>query len=62
MQALERHGAAAGTYLALARIARCRPGCAGGHDPVPDRPLRAPRFLTKLLHSFSNWRSGPPSK
>jgi putative membrane protein insertion efficiency factor len=48
-EALERHGAAAGSYLALARIARCHPGCAGGHDPVPDQPLRLPRLLTGLL-------------
>ena len=36
--ALERHGAAAGSYLTLARIARCHPWCAGGIDEVPARP------------------------
>lgn len=40
LQALEQHGAAAGTYLAAARIARCHPWCAGGHDPVPAAPPR----------------------
>lgn len=35
LQALERHGAAAGSYLTLHRIARCHPFCRGGHDPVP---------------------------
>lgn len=35
LQALESHGAAAGSYLALRRIARCHPWCAGGNDPVP---------------------------
>ena len=35
MQALQQHGAAAGAYLAAARIARCHPWCDGGHDPVP---------------------------
>jgi uncharacterized protein len=40
--ALERHGAAAGTYLAVARILRCSPLCAGGCDPVPER--RPPLF------------------
>lgn len=35
IEALERHGAAAGTYLAICRIGRCAPWCAGGHDPVP---------------------------
>jgi putative membrane protein insertion efficiency factor len=49
LTALRQHGAAAGSYLMLARIARCHPGCAGGHDPVPEAPLRAPRLLTGLL-------------
>lgn len=35
LQALERHGAAAGTYLTLRRLAKCQPFCSGGHDPVP---------------------------
>ena len=39
IEALETHGAAAGSYLTLARIARCHPWCEGGHDPVPaDKP------------------------
>ena len=39
LQALHEHGAAAGAYLAAARIARCHPWCEGGHDPVPtDKP------------------------
>lgn len=35
LQALQTHGAVAGSYLTLARLARCHPWCAGGHDPVP---------------------------
>ena len=35
IEALERHGAAAGAYLGALRIARCHPWCAGGFDPVP---------------------------
>jgi uncharacterized protein len=37
LQALEKHGAAVGTYMTIHRIARCHPFCKGGHDPVPDR-------------------------
>lgn len=44
LEALQQHGAAAGSYLTLARIARCHPWCAGGHDPVPHAP---PRLFTR---------------
>lgn len=47
LQALESHGATAGTYLSLGRIARCHPFCAGGHDPVPERaPALFRHFVT----------------
>ena len=39
LQALERHGAVAGTALTLYRLARCQPWCQGGHDPVPANTL-----------------------
>ena len=45
LQALERHGAAAGSYLTLRRLARCHPWCAGGCDPVP---VARPRLFTRL--------------
>lgn len=46
--ALERHGALAGSYLTLRRLARCGPWCAGGHDPVPDAPPFCARPFTSL--------------
>ena len=36
IQALEKHGAVAGTGLAGWRILRCNPWCHGGCDEVPD--------------------------
>lgn len=51
LQALERHGPAAGSYLAARRLLRCHPACAGGHDPVPDR---APGLFSRLCNPSSD--------
>lgn len=51
LQALERHGPAAGSYLAARRLLRCHPGCPGGPDPVPDQ---APRLFSRFCNPSSD--------
>lgn len=51
LQALERHGAAAGSYLTVHRLMRCHPWCAGGSDPVPEQ---APRLFSALFSPTSS--------
>ena len=36
-EAIEHHGALRGSWLVVCRLVRCRPGSAGGYDPVPLR-------------------------
>ncbi|MAD19584.1 MAG: membrane protein insertion efficiency factor YidD [Planctomycetaceae bacterium] len=37
MEAVQRHGALRGGWLATRRVLRCRPGGGAGSDPVPPR-------------------------
>lgn len=48
--ALEQHGAAAGTYITVARLVRCHPWCEGGFDPVPES---RPAFFSRLISPSS---------
>ena len=60
LEALERHGAMAGSVLTVARLGRCHPWCAGGLDPVPSAP---PRLFTALLkHAPNRAAARGPSK
>ena len=47
--ALDRYGAAAGSWLTLRRLARCHPWCAGGLDPVPQTLPRSMRLFSRLV-------------
>ena len=62
LQALEQHGAIAGTTLTLYRLARCQPWCQGGHDPgcaggCDPVPPDAPRLFGRLLAPSSQKKS-----
>jgi hypothetical protein len=54
LQALQQHGAAAGSYMTAARLVRCHPWCAGGADPVPSEK---PRFFTRLIPPLTQKKS-----
>lgn len=54
LDALQNHGAAAGVYLVVSRLARCQPWCAGGHDPVP---TEKPRLFSRLISPSSEKKS-----
>ena len=41
LEAIERHGAARGGWLAARRVCRCHPWGAAGFDPVPARGKRS---------------------
>ena len=52
LQALEQHGAMAGSALTVYRLVRCQPWCQGGHDPVPETsPFK---LFTRLITPVSS--------
>jgi len=58
LQALQLHGAAAGSYLTLTRLVRCHPWCDGGFDPVPnEKPQFKFHLFTQLISSSTQKKS-----
>lgn len=40
VEAISTYGAFKGTFMAIWRILRCNPFCAGGYDPVPEKKVK----------------------
>ncbi|MDZ7861229.1 membrane protein insertion efficiency factor YidD [Acidovorax sp.] len=62
LQALEQHGAAAGSYLTVRRLVRCHPWCDGGHDPVPQELPRSMRLFSRFTPPSSTTPTSSPKK
>ncbi len=58
-EAILRHGAWPGAFMAAARLCRCHPWGADGFDPVPARLPAAGRWYAPWR--YGAWRMPPPA-
>jgi uncharacterized protein len=50
IEAVEKHGPLAGSWLAAKRVCRCHPWNDGGVDPVPEPKTKAERGVPPTRH------------
>jgi putative membrane protein insertion efficiency factor len=61
LEAIARHGAIAGTWLALKRVARCHPWGDCGDDPVPPATAEMSRRNGSPTQDASELAGGAPA-
>ncbi len=60
IEAIQIHGAWRGGWLAIKRLGRCQPFCAGGYDPVPGSPCTCHDPQAHLPADTQNRHSSTP--